>query len=267
MSTMEEIALHQEELEAMGPILGRAAGKTLRILLLQNNVIDRMEPADLKYFRKLEYLNLAINNISIVRGVAHLEFLEKLDLTLNFIHFDSLRDSLEAMAPLRSLKELYLMGNPCYFNHEGQGQGETSQHGGWRGYRDYVIAKLPQLLLLDGQTISRSERFRAHRNLEALEEQLAILAQSCKQGQAESDIQEFFNSDANDEAPTKHCPQVRLQMSHEIAAQKSEKEKIERANQPQIKGEQEALEDQLLGIERARLRDEQGEIRPCNGMT
>jgi hypothetical protein len=37
------------------------------ILLLQNNVIERMKPSELKLFRSLEYLNLALNNITKVR--------------------------------------------------------------------------------------------------------------------------------------------------------------------------------------------------------
>jgi len=38
VSSLEELALHQEELQSIGPILGRTCGKTLKILLLQNNV-------------------------------------------------------------------------------------------------------------------------------------------------------------------------------------------------------------------------------------
>ena len=40
VSSLEELALHQEELQSIGPILGRTCGKTLKILLLQNNVIN-----------------------------------------------------------------------------------------------------------------------------------------------------------------------------------------------------------------------------------
>ena len=89
VSTLEELALHQEELQSIGPILGRACGKTLKILLLQNNVIERMEPSELKLFRSLEYLNLALNNITKVEGIGRMECLRKLDLTLNFIDVDA----------------------------------------------------------------------------------------------------------------------------------------------------------------------------------
>jgi protein TilB len=258
VSNLEEIALHQEELEAIGPILGRTCGKTLRILLLQNNVIDRMDPADFKHFKRLEYLNLAINNIHNVQGIAHLEFLEKIDLTLNFIHLNSLRESLEAMVPLRSLKELHLMGNPCCLD-------DTKNKQGWHGYRNYVIAKLPQLQNLDGTVITRSERIRALRNLISLEQELNIILNQ----EVRPLIQEFECGDVEDpiqdDEPTQHCPQVRLRISHEMAAQKAEKEKLENANHPPVKGEQEAIEEQHLFMERARLRLEQGEVRQCNG--
>ena len=48
-------------------------GKTLRILLLQNNVISKLQHLEMKYFKVLEYLNLALNNIRIVHalGVLH----------------------------------------------------------------------------------------------------------------------------------------------------------------------------------------------------
>ena len=37
VSSLEELALHQEELNSVGPILGRTCGKTLKQLLLQNS--------------------------------------------------------------------------------------------------------------------------------------------------------------------------------------------------------------------------------------
>ena len=48
-------------------------GKTLRILLLQNNVISKLQHLEMKYFKVLEYLNLALNTIRIVHalGVLH----------------------------------------------------------------------------------------------------------------------------------------------------------------------------------------------------
>ena len=51
VSDLEEISLHQEELETIGPVLGRTCGKTLKILLLQNNIIGRMCPTEMKLFK------------------------------------------------------------------------------------------------------------------------------------------------------------------------------------------------------------------------
>lgn len=70
------------------------------------------------------------------------ESLEKLDLTLNFI------GDIESVASLKAnkmLKYLYLTGNPCT---------------DYEGYRDYVIAKLPQIETLDNDEILRSERIK-----------------------------------------------------------------------------------------------------------
>ena len=63
------------------------------------------------------------------------ESLERLDLTINFVPKAGLL-TLESLAGNDHLRELTLMGNPCT---------------DWPGYREYVIAKLPQLEKLDGQ--------------------------------------------------------------------------------------------------------------------
>ena len=41
------------------------------------------------------------------------EFLRKLDLTLNFIDFDELAASMEHLARLPHLQDLFMMGNPA----------------------------------------------------------------------------------------------------------------------------------------------------------
>lgn len=71
------------------------------------------------------------------------EFLEKLDLTVNFVG-DLL--SIESLRANSHLRELYLTGNPCT---------------DYEGYREFVVATLPQLAWLDGKEISRSERIAA----------------------------------------------------------------------------------------------------------
>jgi len=269
VSTLEEIALHQEELEAIGPLLGRICGKTLRILLLQNNVISRMDPYDFRPFRSLEYLNLALNNIHLVEGISHLEFLNKLDLTLNFIHYDGLAESISCMIPLRSLKELFMIGNPCAFDDDtscnpdnNQAIQQVSQKKyGWNGFRMYVIAKLPQLESLDGKQILRSERIQALQQLSELEIGLCELAEK-KRGELEHD--ENRKSDTFDEDCTFHCPEDRTRISDELSRQKADKEQNESTNQPKQKGEKDFEKEQEASIQKAREREEKGQILQCN---
>jgi hypothetical protein len=55
----------QEELEGISDVLGTSCHK-LKILMLQNNIIPRME--NLHHLKELEYLNLALNNIDMIQG-------------------------------------------------------------------------------------------------------------------------------------------------------------------------------------------------------
>lgn len=90
ISTLEEISLHQEELERI-EVIGTLCRK-LRILYLQNNIIEKIE--DLTHMKELRYLNLALNNVSKIEGLSSCEFLNKLDLTVNFVDFDALEESI-----------------------------------------------------------------------------------------------------------------------------------------------------------------------------
>lgn len=256
VSNLEEIALHQEELQAIGPVLPRACGSSLRILLLQNNVISRLDPKEMKFFKQLEYLNLALNNIQVVEGIGHLEFLNKLDLTLNFISIDRLEESLECLSQMRSLRELFLMGNPCMNPKRG---GFDKERG-----RMYVIAKLPQLEFLDGEAITRSQRLRARQRIVDLEQLLQRLAMIYRESL--QNVVKFQRKDRLGEKElTSHCPEDRVKMSDELAKQKAEKDQNERANEPKFKNEKEIEQDQLQAVEKARKREEKGEIKQCNG--
>lgn len=138
IGTLEELSLHQEDVEKIENVGNWC--KELQILYLQANLISKIE--NLYKLKKLQYLNLAINNIEVIEGLERCESLEKLDLTLNFI------GNLESVASLKSnifLKELYLTGNPCC---------------DYPGYREYVIATLPQLQSLDQNEVTRSERIK-----------------------------------------------------------------------------------------------------------
>lgn len=81
ISTLEEITLHQENIVKI-ELIDKLC-KHLKILLLQNNLIAKIE--NLNKLKRLEYLNLAINNIEIIENLEGLESLKKLDLTINFI--------------------------------------------------------------------------------------------------------------------------------------------------------------------------------------
>lgn len=48
-----------------------------------------------------------------VQGLESCEFLNKLDLTVNFVDLDELESSITAMEGNRHLGDLYMMGNPC----------------------------------------------------------------------------------------------------------------------------------------------------------
>lgn len=146
LSELEEISLHQLEIEKIENI--DSLCRNLRILLLQNNIISRME--NLKRLKSLEYLNLAINNITLIENIAGCESLRKLDLTLNFIDVGNFDASLNNLSNNYNLVDLYLTGNPVC---------------SWASYRDFVVASLPQLRQLDGTLIYPVEKEEAVRRL------------------------------------------------------------------------------------------------------
>ena len=150
ISSLEELSLHQQDLEKI-EYLDKWC-KELKILYLQSNLIPRIE--NVGKLKKLEYLNLALNNITKVENLAGCESLKKLDLTVNFI--DEVT-SIETLKENKFLKDLYLTGNPC------------TQY---EGYREYVIATLPQLHQLDGKEIEKSERIEATQDYSALRDSI-----------------------------------------------------------------------------------------------
>lgn len=145
IGTLEELSLHQEDVDEINNVQNWC--KNLRILLLQNNLISRIE--NLHKLKQLEYLNLALNNIECIENLEALESLEKLDLTLNFI---GKLTSVETLKNNYNLKELILTGNPCvdYVN-----------------YREYVITVLPQLQSLDCSVVTQTDRLLAKQNFQS----------------------------------------------------------------------------------------------------
>jgi protein TilB len=101
--------LHQQEIVKIENL--DVLCRHLKILLLQNNIIEKME--NLNKLKELEYLNLALNSIAVIENIEGCESLQKLDLTVNFIDVDSLEKSVTCLSGCSQLKELYLTGNPC----------------------------------------------------------------------------------------------------------------------------------------------------------
>jgi len=157
LSTLEEITLHQYNIEKIECVQRHC--RRLKILYLQNNLIERIE--GLYKLKELEYLNLALNNISKIEGLSTCESLTKLDLTLNFIDIDELRASVHELKDNRCLRELHLTGNPCT---------------DYARYRLYVIYALPQLRKLDSVEIKASERIRAQQSRTQMQSEISEAA-------------------------------------------------------------------------------------------
>ncbi len=83
---------------------------------------------NLARLKELEYLNLALNNISVIENIEGCEALDKLDMTLNFIDLEDLEESMTNLGALPTVRTLYMAGNPC-----------TS----WEKMREYIIAIIP----------------------------------------------------------------------------------------------------------------------------
>lgn len=75
---------------------------------------------------------MALNNLTACHSLTSCEALKKLDLSVNFIDVDGIA-SLRHLQKNLELRELHLLGNPC--TH-------------WHGYRQFVVATLPQLTSL-----------------------------------------------------------------------------------------------------------------------
>lgn len=108
LSTLEEISLHQQDIERI-EVIDKYC-RHLKILYLQNNIIEKME--NLSKLKELEYLNLAVNCISKIENIEGCESLYKLDLTMNFIDYEDFKESVENLSKCPSIKEIYLIGNP-----------------------------------------------------------------------------------------------------------------------------------------------------------
>uniref|UniRef100_A0A1B6MIK3 U2A'/phosphoprotein 32 family A C-terminal domain-containing protein n=2 Tax=Graphocephala atropunctata TaxID=36148 RepID=A0A1B6MIK3_9HEMI len=191
ISTLEELTLHQEDIEKIEHLQNWC--RDLKILLLQSNLISKIE--NLNKMKYLEYLNLALNNIELIENLEGCESLQKLDLTLNFV---GELQSVERLKANHHLEQLYLSGNPCT---------------DYEGYREFVIATLPQLKTLDGVEIERSDRIKALQAFGSIKatmiaDQIAYRKQRAKQKEASA--QKIINtpSSSNGEDETNYWSEI-----------------------------------------------------------
>eukprot|EP00448_Togula_jolla_P000859 CAMPEP_0170604442 /NCGR_PEP_ID=MMETSP0224-20130122/19424_1 /TAXON_ID=285029 /ORGANISM="Togula jolla, Strain CCCM 725" /LENGTH=416 /DNA_ID=CAMNT_0010929343 /DNA_START=51 /DNA_END=1298 /DNA_ORIENTATION=- len=225
---LEEVALHQQELEKIESL--EACCRHIKILLLQNNIIPKME--GLNKLKELEYLNLALNNISKIEGIEGCESLKKLDLTVNFVGVEELEESIYNLKANIMLEDLYLTGNPCEE---------------WKGFRAYAVAHLPQLKQLDGKLLLPQERIKARQQLPQLQEDLERAIQASIRSKAEA---------AGVLVPEgAYTKESRNEMYLEMAEQKAEKDRNERRRM----GTEKKPPKEILGVYNTR-----GEIRQCN---
>lgn len=228
LSDLEEVALHQQEIERIESI--EACCRHIKILLLQNNIIPKME--GLNKLKELEYLNLALNNIPKIEGIEGCESLKKLDLTVNFVGVESLEESIYNLKANIRLEDLYLTGNPCE---------------DWPGIRAYITAHLPQIKQLDGKLILPHDRIQARQQLPKLQSDLECAVQASL-AKKFADAGKPVNEGA-------YTIESRNEMYLELAAQKEEKE----ANERRRMGTEPKPARVVPGVYNAR-----GEIRQCN---
>jgi protein TilB len=72
LSTLEEVSLHQFDIEKIENL--ELYCRHLKILFLQNNIIEKIE--NLEKLKELEYVNLAVNNISMIENLEQCEYLK-----------------------------------------------------------------------------------------------------------------------------------------------------------------------------------------------
>jgi len=210
--TLKEVTLHQFELERI-ELLGKYC-RELEILYLQNNLIPKIE--NLERLKQLRYINLALNNITVIEGLQENEFLEKLDLTVNFLDVETFEESMDHLGKcVPSIRELYLTGNPVFYID---------------GYRHYAIHKVPQLKSLDGTEITRTERLQARQEFPVIATRIRVLAAE-KTGKPVEQLNESEKQGTWDpDALSEHTPAARVQMYKELEEEKRKsKEELEAA--------------------------------------
>jgi len=157
---------------------------------------------------------------------------QKLDMTVNFITVEELEESVYNLKANMMLEDLYFTGNTCCE---------------WSGYRQYVIAHLPQVKQLDGKLVIPMERIKARQQLPRLQQELEAAAEAARHKRLME-----AGMPVSEGAYTKES---RNEMYLELAEQKEEKERNERRRM----GTEPKEPRVVPGIYNAR-----GEIRQCN---
>jgi len=221
VSTLEEVALHQEDIEKI-EALGQLC-RHLKIIYLQSNLIRKLE--NLHRLKELEYINLAVNNIQKIENMQRCESLKKIDLTVNFIEKSGLF-SFRSLQCNEFLTEMYLMGNPL------------TEFEGWK---EFIIATLPQLKRLDGHEIKASERIEA---LQKLPEITARLEAECEAEGVDLEkakaVEDAYNAPIDDDVvydPHETAPwsiETRVREHRELAKERERNERKKTDNMDKL---------------------------------
>lgn len=231
LSTMEEVSLHQLEIEKIENL--EFYCRHLKILYLQNNIIEKLE--NLEKLKELEYLNLAVNSIQKIENLEGCESLNKLDLTMNFVDIENLKESVDCLSKMSAIRELYLTGNGC----------ESFKY-----CKEYIIARVPQLTLYNGNEILKSERIKAAQILPMMEEELE---------KASKEHIIFKENDPKQKDPNHYSVEYRRKLYKDIEEDrlKREKEKAESSKKASLWEDDEKKEPPSIY-------KDNGEVRICN---
>ncbi len=232
LSTLEEISLHQENLERIENL--EFYCRHIKILYLQDNIIEKLENLD--KLKELEYLNMAVNSISKIENLEKCESLKKLDLTMNFVDIEDLKESCDCLSKVDSLREIYLTGNPC----------EKFKY-----CKQYVIGRCPQLIIYNGDEIKKSERIKAKEMMEMMEKEL----------EKESKQHVIFKqNDPSAKDPNKYTVEYRRKMYKELESEKLETER--KRKEESSKGS--LWDEPTIKEVPPPVYKENGEVRICN---
>jgi len=157
-----------------------------------------------------------------------------------------------------ALRELYLTGNPCQQATHPQPSRQprrqstrtccdrshhlkrsTAASAPWPqawegGYRDYVIASLPQLEQLDGHAVTKSERIKAVQRLPQLQAELAELAPIARMrrdalyARRAAKKAAIARGELEDDTVDEWCPETRIADGRELRLIEEEKEETRR---------------------------------------